>query len=248
MAASDAFKGFNRDSFQLFRDLADPEKNNRVWFDANRSRYEQNVVGVMRSLLEALKPFVLKLNPQFDCNGKTNGNFSRINRDIRFSKDKSPYKLNYYLYFFDQRRCRDGDGRLYIGISGEGLTVGFSIYGEWRRKTGDVLNSVLKKRLDQHQGAFEDYLEKARVVRTYDSYWFSMVEKEWTQHRGLPKRDEHWNNLLGWVVRRKIGPRAASSPAVLKEIQSIFRELYPLYIFSACTDRNWKDKFRKLGR
>jgi uncharacterized protein (TIGR02453 family) len=245
---STTFTGFNKDSFQLFRDLADPEKNNRLWFDANRGRYEENVSGKMRSLLAALKPFVLKLNPQFDCSGKTNGNFSRINRDIRFSKDKSPYKLNYYLYFFDRRRARDGDGRLYVGLSGEGLTVGFSIYGGWRRKTGSALKSVFKKRL-RHDGAvLVDYLQKKLSARRYESYWYSMSKKEWAQTRGLPKTSAQWNAVLGWVVRRKIKPRAACTAAVLGEIEGVFRELFPLYIFSASADRQWAKTFKKFSK
>lgn len=248
MTPSNAFTGFHKDTFQLFRDLAHPEKNNRLWFDANRSRYEENVVGKMRSLLATLKPFVRKLNPQFECRGKTNGNFSRINRDIRFSNDKSPYKLNYYLYFYDQRRSRDGDGRLYVGVSGEGLTVGFSIYGEWRRHTGDIVKDVLRKRARSEAAPLLDFLQKQWAARRYESYWYSRVGKEWTPHHGWPKSAEQWNQLLGWVVRRKIKPRDALLPQVLKEIQSVFQELYPLYIFSAWKGRRWALQFKTHSR
>lgn len=248
MIQANAFTGFNRDTFHLFRELAEPEKNNRLWFDANRRRYEENVVGRFKALLEAMKPWVRRLNPQFDCSGKTNGNFSRINRDIRFSKDKSPYKLNYYLYFFDQRRARDSDGRLYVGVSGEGLTVGFSIYGEWRRQTGDVLESVLRKRLPREGTLLEDYLSRRSMGRSYEGYWYSMDRKEWTQHRGVPKTPEDWDRLLGWVVRRRIKLRAACSPSVLGEIQGIFKELYPLYVFSASSEKDWRRTFNKLAK
>ena len=105
-----AFLGFSPDSFQFFRELA--QSNNKVWFEQNRARYDQYVVGAFRGLLVALETFLLKLNPQFEIGGKTNRNFSRINRDIRFSKDKSPYKPNYYLYVFDRRQDRAEAGRL----------------------------------------------------------------------------------------------------------------------------------------
>ena len=248
MPVKTSFSGFPRDSFQLFRDLADPEKNQRLWFDAHRWRYEENIVGKMKELLTALKPFALKLNPQFECSGKTNGNFSRINRDIRFSKDKAPYKLNYYLYLFDKRRARDADGRLYVGVNGEGLTVGFSVYGEWRRKTGNVLSVVLRKHVEQERSLLDNYVQRRHIDRNYESYWYSIVDKAWSQHRGLPRSDEHWENLQGWVVRRKIKPRAAGAPGVLKEIMAIFTELYPLYIFVASADRQWARKFRQFSR
>lgn len=248
MAPQHTFTGFSRDSFQFFRDLADPRNNNKIWFDANRFRYDDNVVGKLKELLEALKPCVLKLNPNFEVSGKTNGNFSRINRDIRFSKDKSPYKLNYYLYFFDKRRARDGDGRLYVGMSGEGLTVGFSIYGEWRRKSGDVLKDVLKRHLARESELLETFLQRRAIARRYESYWYSMVDKEWAQHSGLPRNEDHWTSLLGWVVRRRVKPREAASSRVLAEIQAIFKDLFPLYLFSAAAERQWVKRFKEVSR
>jgi uncharacterized protein (TIGR02453 family) len=114
------FVGFTSDSFGFFRELA--QNNNKAWFDQNRERYDRHVVGAFRGLLEALQPFLLKLNPHFETGGKTGRNFSRINRDIRFSKDKSPYKPNYYLYIFNRSREPQSDGRLYVGLSAECIT------------------------------------------------------------------------------------------------------------------------------
>src|SRR5512143_2175534 len=141
---SNAFRGFSPDAFRFFRELA--ENNNKAWFDRNRPRYEQHVSGAFKNLLAALEPFLLKLNPQFETSGKTNGNFSRINRDIRFSKDKSPYKSNYYLYVFDRRRDRGATGRLYVGLSAECVTVGFNIYGAWVRDKESALATIFRKR------------------------------------------------------------------------------------------------------
>ena len=56
------FLGFLPDSFAFFRELAD--NNNKAWFEQNRARYDQHVVGAFRGLLAALEPFLLKLNPR----------------------------------------------------------------------------------------------------------------------------------------------------------------------------------------
>ena len=142
------FQGFAADSFRFFEELA--RHNHKAWFDENRTRYDEHVVGAFRGLLRALTPFVLKLNPHFETGGKTNGNFSRINRDIRFSKDKSPYKPNFYLYVYDGRHDRGHAGRLYVGLSADCLTVGFSIYGSWRGPKG-ALETVFRKRAALHR-------------------------------------------------------------------------------------------------
>src|SRR5947207_14808734 len=107
-----SFPGFTSESFAFFRELA--QNNSKPWFDQNRERYERHVQGAFRGLLASLEPFLLKLNPHFETGGKTNGNFSRINRDIRFSKDKSPYKPNYYVYCVYGRHDRVLRGPTYV--------------------------------------------------------------------------------------------------------------------------------------
>src|SRR5205823_2210812 len=139
------FVGFSSEAFGFFRDLAG--NNNKSWFDENRERYDRHIVGVCRGLLEALKPALLRLNPQFETCGKTGRNLSRINRDIRFSKDKSPYKPNYYLHVFDRRRDPQSDGRLYVGLSAECLSVGFATYASWQRGEKTALETMFRKRL-----------------------------------------------------------------------------------------------------
>src|SRR5438445_11598215 len=79
-----------RDTFRFFRDLA---RNNRTeWMEANRDRYKECVVQPMRALCEELTPELLRLDSRVDCRGRTGANFSRINRNTHFAKDKSPYR------------------------------------------------------------------------------------------------------------------------------------------------------------
>src|SRR5947208_14065851 len=85
---------FSRETFRFFRDL---EKNNgKEWMHENRDRYEAHIVAPVRRLLEALTPAVKNLNPAVDTGGRTGHNFSRVNRDIRFANDHSPYPAQMY--------------------------------------------------------------------------------------------------------------------------------------------------------
>jgi len=120
-----------KETFRFFRDLA---KNNRkVWMDANRERYQASVVQPLRRLLEQLAPAVLRLNDRFDVTGRTGTNFSRINRDIRFAKDKTPYKTQMYLKFETPAPGHREAGQLYAGFSGDTVTAGFRIYSGGKR-------------------------------------------------------------------------------------------------------------------
>jgi uncharacterized protein (TIGR02453 family) len=239
------FHGFSHESFNFFHELG--LNNNKAWFDRNRGRYEQHVTGAFRSLLRSLEPFLLKLNPQFETAGKTNGNFSRINRDIRFSKDKSPYKSNYYLYVFDRRRDRGEGGRLYVGLSAECATVGFSIYSLGSRDRSGALECVFRKRLITHHEIFDRLLAKSVRAGRYETYWHRQEKDEWVLHPGLPRRDEDWLTLHAWIVRKVFpaGTKSLTSSDFLERVKRIFAELYPLYVFTSATTPRWQAELRK---
>ena len=239
------FAGFTDESFEFFRELA--ENNNKAWFDQNRGRYEQNVTGAFRSLLVTLEPFLLKLNPQFETAGKTNGNFSRINRDIRFSKDKRPYKPNYYLYVFDRRRDRGDVGRLYVGLSAECVTVGFSIYSSGSREHQGALESVFRKRLPANRKLFDRLIESTIRKGRYETYWHRQEKGEWVLHPGLPRRDEDWVTLHAWIVRKvfPLGTKGLASANFAEIVRKIFTELYPLAVFTSAESARWRVELRK---
>src|SRR5690242_6249958 len=127
---------FTRDTFQFFRDLA--RNNRKVWMDENRERYQQFVVKPFRRLLEELSPTVLKLDSRFDTTGRTGANFSRINRDIRFAKDKTPYKSQMYLKFEVPFDGEAETGQLYAGFTAERVTAGFRVYSGSKRKESAI--------------------------------------------------------------------------------------------------------------
>jgi len=243
--ASTQFEGFSRRSFEFFHELA--RNNNKPWFDDHRDVYETHVTGAFRGLLAELEPALLDLNPHFETSGKTNGNFSRINRDIRFSKDKSPYKSNYYLRIYDLRRSHQTDGCLYVGLSADALTAGFATYASWRRGEKSALQTVFPPRFRTHRAVFDELLQ--RVVRKgrFETYWHRQEKGEWAQHPGLPKRDGDWLTLQAWVVRKVFTPesRALSSPAVGRKLADIFRQLYPLYVFTSQTGSGWQRALRE---
>src|SRR6202158_4715621 len=124
MAATKAI--FGKETFQFFRDLG--RHNRLAWMEANRERYQTSVVQPCRELLEVMASSVLLLNPNFDATGRRGANFSRINNDIRFSKDKTLYKTHMYLKFSVPAPGKRETGQLYVGLSVEPVTAGFALY------------------------------------------------------------------------------------------------------------------------
>lgn len=222
---------FTRATFQFFKDLA--RHNRKVWMDANRERYQTAVVQPFRRLLEEVAPAVLQLDTRFDITGRTGANFSRINRDIRFAKDKTLYKAQMYLKFsVHASRDREG-GQLYTGLSADTVTAGFRIYSGPKRKESS-LALIAEPRVAAHPRWLAQ--QKKRLGRRYESYWYSTIKGEWIKHHGWPASPEDWKKIQGWVVRRKLTPAAATRASFPNELAKTFRDLYPLLKFTSLQD------------
>lgn len=79
---------------ELFGFLAELKSNNdRSWFEAHRSRYEEAVREPLRAFIRDFDPLLEEISPHVVADDrKSGGSLFRIHRDTRFSKDKSPYK------------------------------------------------------------------------------------------------------------------------------------------------------------
>lgn len=225
MAATKAI--FSKEIFRFFRELR--RNNKKVWMDANRERYQETVVLPFRRLCEELSPAVLKLDSRFDTMRRHAGNFSRINRDIRFAKDKTPYHLHMYLKFGVPLPGEMKSGQLYTGISSDTVTAGFRIYAEPKRKMSSIA-LVAEPRLAQNPKWLAQ--QKKRLNKQYESYWYATVKGEWTKHHGWPAAAD-WAKLQGWIVRKKLSPAAATRVSFCQELAKIFRDLLPLLKFTS---------------
>jgi uncharacterized protein (TIGR02453 family) len=213
---------FTDETFRFFRELS--RHNRKEWMDANRERYQSQVVAPMRRLLDALAPAMLKLHPGFDTSGRTGPSLSRINRDIRFAKDKTPYRTQMYVLFADAKTWKLG-GQLYVGISPDVVTAGFRVYGISR---GAILVDHGRPRVAQNPRWLAE--QSRRLAKKYESYWYSTEKGEWTKHKGWPQLDD-WKKLKGWIVRKQMKPSAATRGSFPRDAQKILADVFPLYRF-----------------
>jgi len=222
---------FTRETFQFFKELG---RNNRTpWMNANRERYRAAIVQPFRRLLEELTQAVLELDSRFDTSGRTGTNFSRINRDIRFAKDKTPYKTQMYLKFAVPAPGDGETGQLYVGVSTDTVTAGFRIYAGGKRKDS-ILANIGEARVQSDPKWVAK--QKKRLGRRYESYWYTMEKGEWTKHPGWPAAVEDWKKILAWIVRRKMTPAAATRNSFVRDVTKVFRDLYPLLHFTSLPD------------
>ncbi|MBD3420236.1 MAG: TIGR02453 family protein [Chitinivibrionales bacterium] len=99
-----AFKGFPQELITFFDDL---EKNNsKKWFDAHRQEYEEFVKLPAGEFTVAMGEKVASIAPDIQAVPKVNQSLFRLNRDVRFSADKRPYKTNLGIWLWEGTRKR----------------------------------------------------------------------------------------------------------------------------------------------
>ncbi len=116
---------FDKDFLDFFKELA--ANNNKEWFDLNRKRYEKSVKNSFKSFVETMIQHFSKYDPSLkdveakDC-------IFRINRDIRFSNDKTPYKLHASAVIGSNGKKSTAGNGIYIELSPEHFRVYGGIY------------------------------------------------------------------------------------------------------------------------
>ncbi len=97
---------FSPNMFQFLKELE--ANNNRIWFEKNKHRYEADVKEPMLRFITDFGPRLRRISPHFSADPRpVGGSMFRIYRDIRFSRDKSPYKTNVGAHFPHLRAGRD---------------------------------------------------------------------------------------------------------------------------------------------
>ena len=119
------FDGFTAATSTFFAGLA--ANNNRNWFEAHRADYDAHVMARAKTFVAELAPALADIDARLVAEPRLNGSIRRLNRDVRFSKDKTPYTPHLHLIFWaGDHPLRSPGHHLVIG----GERVGFGA-GHW---------------------------------------------------------------------------------------------------------------------
>ena len=156
------FDSFPAETLTFLTGIA--EHNEKAWFEANRALYEGGYIAPARAFVAALGPRLRAVSPTVRFDPKVNGSMSRINRDIRFSKDKRPYKTHLDLWFWHgERRGWDCPG-FWFRLTPDRLWLGVGMHG----MTGEALESYRQSVI--HPRSAKALLAAVEEVRSAGSY------------------------------------------------------------------------------
>ncbi len=120
------FTGFPREGLQFLTDLK--ANNTKEWFDDNRATYDEKVLAPARAFVLEMGARLREIAPDIRAEPKINKSLFRIYRDTRFSQDKTPYKTNLAVWFWEGEGKRMECPGFYFDMSPERIFMGTGIY------------------------------------------------------------------------------------------------------------------------
>lgn len=146
MSGMNEFEGFPREALSFLKDLA--QNNDRTWFQDHKPEYEQAVLEPSVRFVVSFGEKLQSLSNGFNYDTRTNGSGSimRIYRDVRFSKDKSPYHTYMRLRFWEGKgKAKDNPG-IFIWIDGSEAGMHVGVHGFSKEHLASYRDSVVDER------------------------------------------------------------------------------------------------------
>jgi uncharacterized protein (TIGR02453 family) len=121
------FAGFPKETIEFLAGLS--RNNDKAWFDQHRADYDAFFIEPAKAFVEALAAPLRKLDPKIQAQPRVNGSILRINRDVRFSKDKAPYKDHLDLFFWSGAKKSWDSSGFFFRLTPTGLLLGGGMHG-----------------------------------------------------------------------------------------------------------------------
>jgi len=126
MSQTDSFIGFFEETLSFYRGLRG--HNTKEWFDDHRKEYERFVLEQARAFVVDMGARLRAIAPGVISDPRVNRSLFRINRDTRFSKDKTPYKTHLALWLWEGVGKRMECSGFYFHLEPDRLMLGAGIY------------------------------------------------------------------------------------------------------------------------
>jgi len=209
-------------TLKFLKDLK--KNNNKPWFDNHRDQYEaakEDILILAGGLIKGIASFdppIGNLQPK-DCT-------FRINRDIRFSKDKTPYKSNMAAYFNKAGKKGNGAG-YYMHIEpGKSFAAG----GIWMPAAPDL--AKIRQEIDYDLNEWKKIIGNAAFRKQFpegldDNEILTRPPKGYDENNPAIE----FIKMKSFVIRKSFSDAEIQSRSFVKDVSKTFQQMYPLVGF-----------------
>lgn len=120
------FRGFPPEAVKFFHELRD--KNNKAWFEAHKPDYQKYVMEPAQDFIVEMGERLKQLSPGIHADPRVNKSIFRIYRDIRFSKDKTPYKTHLGIWMWEGGGAKFESSGYYFHLEPPNILLGVGLH------------------------------------------------------------------------------------------------------------------------
>lgn len=211
-----------KETLKFLKDLK--KNNNREWFDVNRERYREamaDFTGFVSELIEAISKFDSSISRvrARDC-------VFRIFRDVRFAKDKSPYKTNFGAFISSGGKKQARPGYYFHVAPGEV----FAAAGVYMPPSPEL--NRIRSAIAEDAAPLRKFLKSADFKKNFKELWGEKVK---TAPRGYAKDHPDLDLLQfkSYIVSMDYKEEDIFRDGFKKSICTTFRAAMPLNLFLA---------------
>ena len=210
-----------KETLNFIRDVA--ENNNREWFAANKDVYETAKADVLE-LVATLIPELAKVDPLLSAEADPKKSLLRIYRDVRFSKNKDPYKNNFGIWFSAKSKGGNEPG-YYLHIQpGKGFLAG----GYWMPEAAHL--KLIRQEIDYNIGDFKEIINDNDFKKSFKLGVDNALKNA---PKGYDPADPNieFLKLKSFEATTKISDEEFLKPNLVNKLISSFKTIQPLVAF-----------------
>jgi uncharacterized protein (TIGR02453 family) len=209
---------FSENALKFLRGLK--RHNDRVWFDERKAVYERELKAPMLALIAEINEAMLEFSPEHVRPPQKI--MMRIYRDIRFAKDKRPYKTHVSAWWAQEGLQKTSGGGFYFHVDSTEVTVAAGVYMPEREQL-----LAIRRHLSEHHAEF-------RIVMAGKKLRSLMQESDGARltrpPKGFSAEDPAIDLLMSrqWGVSAKLPVERATLPSLKKDIVERFKAAAPM--------------------
>ncbi|TKC07531.1 DUF2461 domain-containing protein [Pedobacter frigoris] len=209
------------DTLSFITDVA--QNNNREWFAEHKARYETAKADVL-AFVDQLIPQLAAADPEFSVDTQAKKCLLRIYRDVRFSKNKDPYKNNYGIYFAVKGKNVNEPG-YYLHIQPGGC---FFAAGVWMPEAADL--KKIREEIDYNTSEFLDIINAKKFK---DLFQLSKEDTLKNAPKGYETDHPHIEllKLKSFIATFPIKDEEFLKPGIVDKLKTAFEAVYPFIVF-----------------
>ena len=219
-----SFPGFPKDLVKFLRELS--RNNNREWFQENKDRYKKSIVAPLCDFIVAMGPRLEKISNCYVADARPHGgSMFRIYRDVRFARDKRPYKEHAACHFRHEAGKDAHAPGFYLHIEPKEVFAGGGIWMPPNASLDKIRQAIVEK---------PEQWKKITSGKTFVKY-FSAVQGAGLKRppRGFDKEHPLIEDLKrkSFFAMHKIDAKLLYTPRFITEVDRSFTALSPLLEF-----------------